>query len=76
MADVLAEIGGVKLTIRMAGIAAALLTLVLFAALRSAMNKKTTAASLQVQMPCIPLYQKKQTSLGSSSKRDHNYVSR
>ena len=49
MADVLAEIGGVKLTIRMAGIAAALLTLVLFAALRSAMNKKTTAASLKAE---------------------------
>ena len=40
MADVLAEAGGVKLTVRMAGIAAALLTLALFAALRAAMNKK------------------------------------
>ena len=39
MADVLAEIGGVKLTIRMAGIAAALLTLILFMLLRMAMNR-------------------------------------
>ena len=43
MADVLAEIGGFRFTIRSAGIAAALVTLALFMILRFAMNKKTAA---------------------------------
>ena len=38
MADVLAEIGGVRLTVRMAGIIAALLVLILFMLLRMAMT--------------------------------------
>ena len=40
MADVLAEIGGVRLTIRTAGITVSLLILVLFMLIRTAMNKK------------------------------------
>ena len=40
MADVLTEIGGVQLTVRMAGIIATLLILILFMLLRMAMNKK------------------------------------
>ena len=43
MADVLAEISGVKLTVRMAGIVAALLILILFTLLRKAMNKKAAS---------------------------------
>lgn len=43
MADVLAEIGGVKITIRTAGIITAALTLTLFTLLRIAMNKKAAA---------------------------------
>ena len=43
MADVLAEIGGVKLTIRTAGIVTAVLVLILFTLLRTAMNKKAAA---------------------------------
>ena len=38
MADVLTEIGGVRLTVRMAGIIAALLVLILFMLLRMAMT--------------------------------------
>ena len=45
MADVLAEIGGVRLTIRMAGIAAALVTMILFMLLRNAMDKKPAAGT-------------------------------
>ena len=40
MADVLAEIGGVRLTVRMAGMIVTLLVLILFMLLRMAMNKK------------------------------------
>ena len=43
MADVLAEIGGVRMTVRMAGIILCLLTLVLFTLLRFAMNQKASA---------------------------------
>ena len=43
MADVLAEVGGVKLTVRTAGIIAAVLVLILFTILRITMNKKTAA---------------------------------
>ena len=48
MADVLAEIGGVKLTIRTAGIVTAVLVLILFTFLRIAMNKKTAAETRTV----------------------------
>lgn len=43
MADVLTEIGGVKLTIRTVGIITAVLVLILFTLLRKAMNKKSAA---------------------------------
>ena len=43
MADVLAEFGGVRLTVRMAGIIAALLILLLFMILRMTMNKKAAS---------------------------------
>ena len=45
MADVLAEAGGVSLTIRTAGIAVSLLVLILFMLIRTARNKKTPGDS-------------------------------
>lgn len=45
MADVLAEISGVRFTVRMAGIISATLILLLFALLRKAMNRKAAAES-------------------------------
>ena len=54
MNDVLAEIGGVKLTVRMAGAIAALLILILFMLLRMAMNKKAAESDSGcfLQPPC------------------------
>ena len=43
MADVLAEVSGVRLTVRMAGIAAALLILILFTLLRKAIVKQASS---------------------------------
>ena len=45
MADVLAEFGGFRLTVRTAGIISALLILILFLLLRMVMNKKTAAGT-------------------------------